>query len=348
MSTASTASRRVGFLDGQLLIAADLRDDVAHESAMRGLHVRGVHQTWGVALGLDVYPSSAGDKLLVGPGAAYDCYGRLILSPSSVSMELPRVPAAGWHDLVIRYRDPRELASCPSGENPIEEPTWRWALVATLTAEGQRAEVSSPVRLGEEIPLARVQVAAGKLVRNPDLTVRRTAQGLVRPHIGAGRQAKGSTTIEGSLWAWSVSVDTSAAGFTRSPLYFASLADHPLGESSGFVDLLPKEPGQLLREVVGPFVSIRQTTRTGFILDVRSVWSPGASPIGLRLAGAQTLALALPVAVNWVGIESAGGCQPEIDLTSVRSLSGGLLGDLVLQFSNLIAGGLVTLSLTEA
>ena len=43
--------QRIAYHEGQLLSARDLGDDAAYESRLRGLHVRGLHNTWGVAPG---------------------------------------------------------------------------------------------------------------------------------------------------------------------------------------------------------------------------------------------------------------------------------------------------------
>ena len=63
-------TQRIRYYDDQLLKADDLQDDVAYEARMRELHVRTVHNTWGVALGFEIDVSKDRDAVLIGPGIA--------------------------------------------------------------------------------------------------------------------------------------------------------------------------------------------------------------------------------------------------------------------------------------
>ena len=92
------------FVDGALLSSSDLRGEIVRENHLRAIHVTGVHDTWGVALGFAVVTSTAGRTVLVGAGMAYDACGREIYSAHNVILPFPDPPAG--------MTSPRWLA-CP-------------------------------------------------------------------------------------------------------------------------------------------------------------------------------------------------------------------------------------------
>lgn len=314
--------QRIGHFEGELLAARDLQDDVDYERRLRGLHVRGLHNTWGVALGYTV--SQIGNNLIqVGPGIAYDCRGREVVSSHTFTVGLPVLPVgsdalAWWFDLVISYND---LASLLNGRQPTgtclgsdsttneERPAWRWVLAAAANSEEDQPplDVASGVRLGEEIPLVRVRVTNKQTITRLDFGVRRHAQGLVRPHI-AGGQVTSGVTFDEEVQAYPVVVNTAAGGFNQTPLYFARLTIPSFVESDN-----PQTIPQL-RRILGPFVSIRAPSRTGFILDLRLAFASDGeifSRFG-NVAAATAPRNNNVVIVNWVGIESNTGCAPTL------------------------------------
>jgi len=311
--------QRVQYHDGQLLAAADLRDDVGHQTRMRELHVRGLHGVWGIALGYDVVLTAEGSAFRVTQGLAYDCAGREIIMPATLTVDVPAAPRGNvaksvFFDLLIRYdetiaSDVNAGRECP-GRNTSERPAVRWSYVGDGPAL-PGPNFADDVRLGEEIPLARVEIAKGA-VKSIDRTVRRVARGIVRPHVAGGRIQQGSIGVQGSFWHWTAFIDTTAGGFnTPTPLYFVNLVDHPwLSQSSGFVEmanrLTPKQRAQLL----GPFVSAVSPFRSGFTLDVRA--AAARKSIVDKLGGQQG-DLRLPVEVNWIGVERNAGCQPPME-----------------------------------
>jgi hypothetical protein len=195
----------------------------------------------------------------------------------------------------------------------------------------------------------------------PDLSVRRNAQGIVRPHIAGGRIPQGSLFIDGSPFAWSVSISTASGGFTGSPAYLVSLADHPFGESSGFALLAgngswTQMSHDIQRALAGPFLSVRDPWSGGFRLEVRSgVTTQGISIVASPPAWLQALVLAavgrfefgwrLPVPLDWVGVEWVGGCPPELASAGFIRLTGelvgaGLLGSLLENVVSVVGGGI--------
>jgi len=338
---------RIGYYDSQLLSARDLQDDAAYQARMRGLHVRYIHNTWGIALGYEVHISLGGDTIAVGPGIAYDGYGREVVSARTLAINLPGTPpggplAAAWWDLTIRYLDLPALLSgrdmrdtCGDSRPNEERPEWHWHFAGA--ADDLKAPVpplAGDIRLGVDIPIARFRIRIGGQVDAPDLSVRRYAQGLLRPHLFSAQLAAGSGSIQGSPLNWSLAVDASAGGFSQVPYYFATLADHPLGATSGFASLFADKAyySELMAQVLGPFVSIQSPGRSRFTLEVhmalpteaaRSQWQSKQAPFG----GGP-----IPVPVQWLGIEPTSGCPPAVSFALLRTLSGLLLDNPLLRF----------------
>jgi hypothetical protein len=334
-------TQRIRYYGDQLLKADDLQDDVAYEARMRELHVRTVHNTWGVALGFEIDVSEDGDAVLIGPGIAYNCSGRELISVRTLGIGLPAPPTgsqadAWWFDLVINYRETADLLAGRSaherclgtGISPTEEqPTWCWYFAGDVTAEPPPA-LAEDIRLGDQVPLARFKIAAPldggrmKLAGKPDLSIRRNAQGLVRPHI-AGGHFEGTFQYEPQQRAASLWVDTKAGGFSQAPRYFASLASHPLLAETD-ADAPDPEYLAVLRLLLGPFLAIRAPSRDGFTLDVRFALSPFREMLAttelanMAMVEESTAAISkvlasrvdLHASVYWLGIESVGGCPP--------------------------------------
>lgn len=328
---------RIRYYNDQLLKAEDLQADVQYETWMRELHVRGVHKTWGIALGFEVRLDVGQRVVQVGSGLAYDVQGREIVSARSVFLRMPDLPlnlppaqAADpqWcFDLLIRHQSLTELigdrdltSSCLSPTNPLEDqPIWRWSFAGEAVSNQSPPSLADDVRKGEEIPLARVQVSS-KGVSGPDLFLRRQTQGLVRPYIASGSVAQGSMAIQGALLNWTVTVYTS--GFTGSQgasngvFYFANLMDHPLSPTSGFTKSLKAalsdaEFTDLQKTCLGPFVSIEAPNAYAFTLRVRM--ARATTPENLQNQTKLLLPPSggmLPVPVNWMGVELVEGCPP--------------------------------------
>jgi hypothetical protein len=319
------ATERVRLYDGARLTARDLRANETFEDRLRRLHVRGIHGTWGVAIGYEVSRSAEGGGVGVGPGIAYDCAGRPIVSARPLAVAPPPPPPGSdapswWFDLLIRYRDEDSLLAArdPAGTVGVgcaatfeERPELRWAFAGD--ARGDVPPLAESARLGDDVPLARFLVGGGGVLSEPDLSLRRNAQGLVRPHIAGGRVRQGSVAISGSPLHWSATIDTTDAGFdTQVPFYFVSLADHPFGPRSGFAPLVGPDPSLGLKRLLGPFVSIASAGRSNFVLDVRSAF-PVEAAKNLPPQLSRALHLKLPVAVDWVGLEPVGGCAPQFE-----------------------------------
>jgi hypothetical protein len=322
----ATGTRRINYYDGTRLEARDVNEDVAYLARLRGLHVTRIHKTWGVALGFEtsLRQDDDGFTVVIGAGIAYDCRGREIVSARTVLLPPPPEPplsdaGAWWFDLVIAYQDPLSfypeaatICLAEDGAGPREErPSFRWHLVGPAEDAGQPPIGLGPtVRLGEEIPLARFRLGRKRNLGAPNFGERRAAQGLVRPHIGSG-QVAGTATFDFSRSCWTIPIDTTAAGFTETPHYFAGLAKHIALEPSGEID----SDGELraLQSLLGPFLSIRNPTRDGFTLEIRLAASvtPQTGALSTIAARATSYLFTWPATVDWVGLEPTGGCPPE-------------------------------------
>jgi hypothetical protein len=308
---------RIAYFDGQLLASPDLQSDSDAASRFRGLHVRASHNTWGVALGFEV-AWRAPAAIQVGPGFAYDAHVHEIISSETLNVGTPVLPVTGdanawWFDLVISYRQtierPGGEIGCVSGPNPGEDrPSWRWCYAGEAPDGAEPPiSVSSEAKLGEDVPLVRCRVTPKGFDETLDFTVRRQAQGMVRPHV-AGAQVQSQMSFDPTRVAFTASINTSAAGFNQTPLYVARVVIPALltlaaGRETPF-------------SLLGPFVSLRAPTRTGFQLDVRVATNATAVVGRIAFMAAATTTPHLPVQVTWAGVEANGGCTPTLEFLS--------------------------------
>lgn len=285
----AVAVRRLQHLPGELLRGGDLGSGRRREEVLRRLHVMAMHGVWGVAAGLDVPAPHAGDRSVgVGPGAAYDATGRLILCPDAVSVPLPTLPdtTSRWADLLV----------FASTENARVRPRWRWSLAGPAIAGGPQLPLADDVRLGLEIPLARVVVVPGTpptAADGVDLSTRHVAHGLVRPRIAVDVLLPGTVGVSGYVGSWTVWVDTRAAGFAQVPSYSVGLEGDPL---AAYLPVASRDPA-----LVGPFLSITQATADGFELGVWFGWPESDAAASVRVLQFQLISL--PVTVRWTGVE---------------------------------------------
>jgi hypothetical protein len=298
MKNDSTAQAvRLRHYQGQRLQAADLQEEYDQLTRLRRLHVRGLHDTWGIALGFEVDLASNGG-VFVGPGLAYDRLGREIVLTQARSLPGPGIqPGEINYTLVMSYDADlgrrsagQEVIPCvdTQGRPGLEQPVFTW-------------RPAGEVRLGLEVPLAAVQVTPNG-TSSLSLEVRRYTQPLARPHLAGGvtppeqvweiwREESNETFI-----GIQTRVDTGGAGFVGTPYYLASLRAIPIQAAPG--------PAVL-------FTSVDQPDATGFTFRViigQSV--PGiASTFSTAAVSTATL---FPWRVSWFGLERVGGCPPPV------------------------------------
>jgi hypothetical protein len=252
-------------------------------------------------LGFELTVEDDGRTVAIGPGHAIDELGRDILLAKGGKVAVPDVAGPESFVVTLRYRedaafrDRRELdLVCLSGGLDLrnERPVFSWYR-------------PGEVRFGIEVPLASVVVYDGRIRHGPDLRVRRTTRPLVRPHIGRGETEAGRTgwqyNIEDTAspdFGLFVNVDTSAAGFTYAPLYFAQV----IGDFSA----PPRERnlaefGPHAALSLGSQVFIARSNQAEFTLRVTPHTAVDAEEAERRRWQ-----------VVWIGMESMGGCVPSM------------------------------------
>jgi hypothetical protein len=201
---------RLRYWQGQMLRSRDFRDDGAIEAERRWWHNRALHAAFGINYGLQVAGDASSGTLVltVSCGLAYDCFGReLILKKDRPAPSLPLGTAA--QTLVIQTA---------AGGAQLS-----WVATANL-------------EIGDGVPLAQVTLTGGTAALNK-IFQPPFARALARPRLATGDTVRGDTPWE--PWIEEVTgpdgtpqqqtvgvqthIDTSAAGFTAVPNYFAEL-----------------------------------------------------------------------------------------------------------------------------
>jgi hypothetical protein len=229
---------RVRYWQGQLLASGDLETQLRVDEEMRRLHNRDVHQAYGIAIGLELETDQAtppnlildeGGNLHLSCGMAYDCAGRELILQSDRVIPLPlQFPTS-----LVLTRDQASVDSvalswkAPAEVNPNSE-----IVIATFNRGGTDPKVDPKF---------------SEVVARP----------LARPRLATGQTIPGETTWQ--LWkigdtdiGVKVDIDTSAAGFTRPPHYFAEVV-----------------PGNPTKDFIPAwFVSIADPSTQGFTLQL--------------------------------------------------------------------------------
>jgi hypothetical protein len=237
---------RVRYTEGQMLRSADFQDIERVEAQRRWWHNRALHNAYGVYQGFDAATekNNAGQTrtLLVTPGIAYDCYGRELVLDCAARVLIPSTYASseGTLTLLIRYQD----VACRQELNPhssvccTESGAQRAGTIEFVWADGTRIPVREGVVLGSQ-PFYKFRAL-------PFLSFKKAPTGLplARPKLGSGSTVPGNTAWQ--PWDFQSEVgnqkrifseikpiyteigvqtriDTSAAGFTEIPQYFAWL-----------------------------------------------------------------------------------------------------------------------------
>jgi hypothetical protein len=212
--------QRLRYWQGQTLRSRDFRDQMAVEAQLRWWHNRALHNAYGIVEGFEVEQN--GEGVLIRRGLAYDCFGRELILTADMLFSRPEgsVLDAGM-TLLARYRETRQFprkdeiaAACaPNQALTAERPEFFWKRTGLM-------------EIRDGVPLAR-------LGKDGNLKpVRLQARPLARPQIATGTTIPGNTAWE--LWeeplgrepiplGFQVIIDTSAAGFTEVPCYFAWL-----------------------------------------------------------------------------------------------------------------------------
>lgn len=217
---------RTRFRQGQTLRSRDLNDELAVEAQLRAWHNRSAtHNAFGIARGFRT--TRRNERIEVGPGIAYDCFGRELILSRLTPVEIPE--SLQDMTLLVRYKHTTDVAEsiernavcfeCGDRTRPAQVELY-WKADASLNLE-------------DGVPVARLAADADGVIRSEKVRVRP----LARPRIANGATIPGSTAWQ--LWTipglrgrgipigLQVTVDTSGAGFTQTPCYFAWLNNTP-------------------------------------------------------------------------------------------------------------------------
>ena len=308
---------RLDFWRGQDLESRGLDDIVAEEQERFWWHARAIHDVYGIVTGLEV--EAVRGRFLVQAGMAYDSYGRELLMDHPRSVRAPAPPARGTGDraqrrtLLLRHAaHPPESACGARGTEGGVELTW----IDARTMD---------IKQGVEIAQGRFRRAGGELVFELDPRgLLPVVRAIDRPALGSG-----ATPRPGTAWrTWSraipaspgaagqrltvtlrgleVTIDTSAAGFTRTPCYLAWLQGRPWLTRRGIM------PAPLPDRV-------RDPARDRFTFDL---WDPTSTSLSLDSTPAPSQLSALlnhaqrSLSVCWIGIER--DVEPREPLTLSR------------------------------
>ncbi|HVT27904.1 MAG TPA: hypothetical protein VHE81_07800 [Lacipirellulaceae bacterium] len=202
---------RLQYWEGQRLLSSDFRAQERTANEYRWWHNRSLHNAYGISMGLSATADASG--LSLSCGLAYDCYGRELLLPASASIPFPKSLAADRPYLLIATYESDESARTAN---------LAWMLESRFTPQAG-------------VPIAAVLIdAAGKPALDTTFEPPQSRP-LSRPHIASGVTPPGGTAWE--TWSESnpniaapsevaglqIRIDTSAAGFTDTPVYIAQL-----------------------------------------------------------------------------------------------------------------------------
>jgi len=226
MSTVESRElERLRYRQGQTIRSLDFRDQQRIDDQLRAWHIRGLHNVYGVAKkifgGLKVKVEQ--DHVVVASGLAYDAFGNPLVRRDETSV--PASELTEPMNLVIRQK--KDCRCCQSTHPAGSCFSPHHSLVVDDTELVWLPTKNCSFRDG--VPLARATVVNG-VIRNDRDFVAPAARALARPRISSGATIPGATNWEVPQLTLSlpftevrVKIDTSHAGFTTIPEYFASL-----------------------------------------------------------------------------------------------------------------------------
>ena len=213
---------RVRYWQGQKLRSRDFNNIHAVEEQRRWWHNRALHNAYGIEEGFEASLSTDNTGVVIQAGLAYDNAGRELILETEQTVTIPYTPGMD-QDIVLCIRYRQEIQA--PGENDL-------ATVCCTSTGPQFVEfVWRPKQhcgSTDGVPLA--EIVKGQL---QPLSTRPSARPLSRPLLASGSTVPGNTAWE--LWSTETgrqgvlvfgvqtTIDTSAAGFTDDPCYFAWL-----------------------------------------------------------------------------------------------------------------------------
>jgi hypothetical protein len=269
---------RPSFFDGQQPDASDLAATFDYLRELRWLHNRTLHD-WGVATGLAVRGAKGDKQITIAPGYALDCAGHDLVLASSTVLPVPPVSAAPGGGPVTYYVTVSYVADDDAAPTETrDEVCGPGGVVRRVDAPLVRfqdpAAVGDPTqvwRKGLDLVLAAIQVKNCLLAATPSAAERREARPGTQPYVAAANTKSGATSwdwfmVNNQIAGISTIVDTTAAGFSGTPVYSANVIGNRLLDASG--------------PVIDGAVTIDDPTSTSFTLRM-------TLPRNLPLAGAK-------------------------------------------------------------
>ena len=302
---------RPAFFDGQRLDADDLAAIYDFHRELRWLHNRSLH-SWGVAVGFGVSGKKGAREVAITPGYALDCMGHDLVLSRPATLPVPAVSGAptggpAFYYLTASYIDDADLpltelrdGVCDGGGGAVrraERPRLRFQNPNDVS------DAATRFRRGLDVVLAGIQVQDCALSAEPSTADRRDARPPTQPYVTAGSTPSGAPSWQffpgsGAPIGVHTLVDTSAAGFQRTPAYSA----HVVGSRS----LAANGP------LIDGVASIEQPSPTSFLLRVTlprnlKAGNQSLNPASIFAAGTLAqLEKTLAWSVWWMGVEGGG------------------------------------------
>jgi hypothetical protein len=304
---------RVRYWQGQALRSRDFNDIHRVEEQRRWWHNRALHNAYGihqdpqdpsivVPPGLQV--AMDGSNVKVTAGLAYDAFGRELILETDQTIALPPSTADKQEFvLFICYRKKvagdgvmRSSEVCFTNSGPLQpgfvELDWKLKDDFVFT---------------DGVPLAYLEIIKNK----PDLQLNQlpSPRPLARPLLASGSTVPGNTPWElwtsqdegdrrPSIFGVQTTIDTSAAGFTDDPCYFAWLQGPVYDPRTA--QLLPALFTSIAEETVGSFVfRIAFPEPAQSVIALEAEAAPG--PTQVTVQNFSVFAHRQNLYVNWVG-----------------------------------------------
>ncbi len=295
---------RMRYWQGQMLRSRDFNDIHAVEEQRRWWHNRALHNAYGIHQDADTatafFPSANADNTgaMVTAGLAYDSFGRELILENDQTIPYPPITQDEEFLLLVRYRmkSPDGCMDdvsgvCFTNSGPLRpgfvELTWKHKHQCSFM---------------DGVPLAELKIQDGK----PSLTpiTQPSSRPLARPQLGSGSTVAGNTPwelwtdgfeSEPNIYGVQTTIDTSAAGFTDAPCYFAWLQGNFFNP-------------QTRQLVPALFTSITEESVNSFVFrialpDLRSQSTVANSSIYVSYRDFALFAHKQNLFVNWVGCQ---------------------------------------------
>jgi hypothetical protein len=316
---------RVQYWQGQMLKSRDFRDIQAVAAQRRWWHNRALHNAYGIYKGFVISLPSNSSAVEVGPGVAYDCFGRELILQIKQTIPLPALPSEDDSVQVLLARYPAPRGSCADESSGV-----CWG-----QHQRSRLETIEFIWKPEQLVTVTDGVLVGSVVHKKNIF--RLVPDVVRPAIqplASALVVSGSTVPGNTAWnLWTAgdinatanlpniigvqtTIDTSAAGFTDIPVYFAQI-EGPLW-SPQTQQLAPTLLASIVDEAVDSFtfqiwLPAPQFQAEAVLAQGSSSASAAAPAPTTQLVDAGTFALFAQqqgLYVSWVGCQCLSSCRP--------------------------------------